>query len=202
MRVAVLASGRGTNFDALAKASREGRLDVDPVVVFSNKTRAPVLQKARDAGVAVETLVPRGFESREAFDEAVLARLEPYRVEGAILAGYMRIVTPAFLGGFPRGVLNVHPSLLPAFPGINAVRQAWEYGVKVTGCTVHFVDEHVDHGPIVMQRALEVLHDDSPESLADRLSPLEHEALIAAANVWGSGRYRMDGRRVVVDPAA
>lgn len=198
MKTAILVSGRGSNMAALLEAHRQGRLAAEPVVVFSNKPDALALTKAKAAGVATEVLAHKDFASREAFDAAVVTCLRRYAIELVVLAGYMRIVTPIFLAAFANRVINIHPSLLPAFPGTNSVKQAWDYGVKVVGCTAHFVDAAIDHGPIIAQQALVVREGETAEELAARLLPLEHETLLTAINLVAKGQVIVEGRRVIV----
>jgi len=200
-RVAIFASGRGSHARALIDAAHSETLAITPSVVFSNRPEAPVLAAARERGVAVVSLDHRQYADRRDFDAAVVERLQPFGpFDGALLAGYMRIVTPVVLAAFHGQVLNVHPSLLPAFPGTRAVQQAWDYGVKMVGCTIHFVDEQVDHGPIVLQRALPV--DDAPDAgtLASRLLPVEHAAYRDAVALWAAGRLQVKGRYVRILP--
>ncbi|PYT02794.1 MAG: phosphoribosylglycinamide formyltransferase [Acidobacteria bacterium] len=193
-RLAFLISGRGSNMVALLGAISEGRLDAEAAVVISNIESAPGLAKAQDRGV--ETLViSHRQRSREEQDRDIVAELKRRDVSLVCLAGYMRLLSPRFVSVFENRILNIHPSLLPAFPGLNAQRQALEHGVKYTGCTVHIVDEHLDHGPIVMQRVVEVLDDDTVETLSARI--LEYEHLIypeATAHVL-SKNFRIEGRR-------
>lgn len=169
-----------------------------PVLVFSNKPGCGAIEKARQFGIATEVLDHKDFPNRNAFDRAVVGSLQAYSPDLIVLAGYMRIVTPEFLDAFPKRVINIHPAILPAFPGVDGVRQAWEYGVKVIGCTVHFVDAQVDHGPIIVQKAISVDANESAEDWVRRLLVVEHEALIEAVNLVAQGRTSIDGRRVKV----
>jgi phosphoribosylglycinamide formyltransferase-1 len=170
----VLISGRGSNLQAILNACRDGKLDARVGVVISNVAGAPGLDHARAAGVPVEILPHGDFRSREEYDAALVDRLRAHGVELVCLAGFMRLLSPVFVRAFPGRILNVHPSLLPAFPGLHAQRQALEHGVKVTGATVHLVDEELDHGPILVQRAVPVLEDDDEESLSARILEQEH----------------------------
>jgi phosphoribosylglycinamide formyltransferase-1 len=170
----VLISGRGSNLQAILDAIREGRLKAQVGVVLSNVAGAPGLERARAAGVPAEVLSHKDFPSRERYDEALVERLRSYEVDLVCLAGFMRLFSPQFVRAFPGRILNVHPSLLPAFPGLHAQRQALEHGVKVSGATVHLVDEELDHGPILVQRAVPVLEDDDEESLSARILEQEH----------------------------
>jgi phosphoribosylglycinamide formyltransferase-1 len=199
-RVGVLVSGRGSNLQALIDAAREGRLGGSVEVVVSNVEGAPALDRARRAGVPAVVRDHRGLR-REDYDEELVRVLRAHAVGLVCLAGFMRILSPAFLAAFPGRVLNVHPSLLPAFPGLEAQCQAWEHGVKVSGATVHLVDEGLDAGPIVAQEAVPVREDDTPQSLAARILEAEHRIYPAAVRVLLSGRYRIEGRRVIVEAA-
>lgn len=171
----VLISGRGSNLQAILDAIREGRLDARVGVVISNVANAPGLERARKAGVPTEVLSHREFASREKYDEALVARLRAHRVDLVCLAGFMRLLSPVLVRAYPGRILNIHPSLLPSFPGLHAQRQALEHGVKVTGATVHIVDEELDHGPILLQRAVPVLEGDDEESLSARILEQEHQ---------------------------
>jgi len=195
----VLISGRGSNLQALIEASRRGELGPGTIgVVFSNVEDAAGLERARRAGIPVAFRDHRG-RSREAFDAEVVGMLHAHGVELVCLAGYMRLLSPAFVGGFPGRILNVHPALLPAFPGLHAQRQALEHGVKVSGATVHLVDEHLDQGPIVAQEAVSVLEDDSEETLSARILEAEHRIYARAVRAMLEGRVSVSGRRVIVE---
>jgi phosphoribosylglycinamide formyltransferase-1 len=197
-RLGVLLSGRGSNFLAIHRAIAEGRIrDAEIVVVLSNKLEAPGLEAARELGLTALAIPQegKGPAAREAHDAKMIAALTDYNVDLVCLAGYMRIITPAFVEAFPNRILNVHPSLLPAFPGLDAQHQAFEYGAKVAGCTVHFVDEAVDHGVIVLQRTVPVVDDDTAETLSARILEQEHAAYPEAIARVLSGKYRVAGRR-------
>ena len=174
-RVGILISGRGSNMAALLAAMKDGRVAADPAVVVSNVPDAAGLQIARDAGVPTEIVDHRGIKPREAHDRAVLEVIERHDVGIVCLAGYMRFLTPVFIDAYRGRILNVHPSLLPAFPGLDAQRQALEHGVKVAGCTVHLVDETLDHGPILLQSAVPVLPGDTVDTLSARILEQEHK---------------------------
>jgi phosphoribosylglycinamide formyltransferase 1 len=199
-RVGILVSGRGSNLQALIDASRDGRLGGDIALVLSNVETAPALERARAAGVPARFRDHRG-QAREAFDQELVTLLLEHGVDLVCLAGFMRRLSPVLLRAFPGRVLNVHPSLLPAFPGLEAQRQALEYGVKVSGATVHLVDEGLDSGPIVLQEAVPVLDADTPESLSARILLAEHRIYPRAVKLLLEGRYRLDGRRVVTEAA-
>ena len=196
-RLGILLSGRGSNFLAIAESIRAGRLKgAEIAVVISNVAAAPGLAKAREMGLHTTVLVSRG-RKREQHDADVIACLRAHGVELVCLAGYMRLLSPEFVAAFPNRILNIHPSLLPAFPGLEAQEQAFAYGAKVTGCTVHFVDEELDHGAIVVQRAVPVLETDDEHSLAERILKEEHLAYTQAIARVVSGEYEVRGRRYV-----
>lgn len=211
IRIGILASGSGTNLQALLDATRDGRIDGTVATVVCNVPDARALTRAREAGVEAALLPSKGVSDREAYDREVVSRLEAARVDLVCLAGWMRIVTPAFLRAFaptagsrgcPR-VMNVHPALLPSFPGLHAQRQALEYGVRFTGCTVHFVDAGTDTGPVIAQAAVPVLPGDDEASLSARILVEEHRIYPLAVQWFAGGRLEVDGRRVSVrDPAA
>ncbi len=195
-RIAVLASGRGSNLQALIEAQSRGELGAAQLaVVISDVEHAPALERARRAGLTAEFCGPRGLTAT-AYDARLLACLERYDARLLCLAGYMRILSPSFVAAFPGPILNIHPSLLPAFPGLHAQRQAWEHGVKLTGATVHLVDAGLDTGPIILQQAVEVLEDDDSERLAARILQAEHNIYPRAVRLVVSGRLRYEGRRV------
>jgi phosphoribosylglycinamide formyltransferase-1 len=196
-RLGILLSGRGSNFLAIAESVRAGRLPgVEIAVVVSNVAEAEGLAKARELRLPVEVFVSKG-RNRQEHDAGVIACLLAHRVDLVCLAGYMRLLSPDFLAAFPNRILNIHPSLLPAFPGLEAQTQAFDYGVKVAGCTVHFVDERLDHGVIVLQRAIPVEETDDAHSLAERILAEEHIAYTEAIARVASGEYEIRGRRFV-----
>jgi phosphoribosylglycinamide formyltransferase-1 len=185
---------------ALIEAAREGRLGGEVAVVVSNVASAPALDKARAAGVPAFVSDHRG-KPREEHDRAVRRILEDHGAELVCLAGYMRLLSAPFLAALPHRVVNIHPSLLPAFPGMDAQRQAWEHGVKVSGATVHLVEEALDAGPIVMQEAVDVRPDDTPEALAARILEVEHRLYPRAVRLLLGGRWRVEGRRFITETA-
>ena len=172
----ILISGRGSNLQAILDAIRQGELDARIGIVVSNVATAAGLTRAKEAGVPTTVIEHKSFSSREEFDRAVVEELKRHKVDVVCLAGFMRLLSPVFVRAFPGRILNIHPSLLPSFPGLNAQRQALEHGVKVSGCTVHVVDEELDHGPIVLQTAVPVREDDTEDSLSDRILAEEHRA--------------------------
>lgn len=194
----VLISGRGSNLQAILDAIAEGRLDARVGVVVSNQADAQGLERAEKAGVPTAVFSHNDYDSRESFDEAVLARLNKHDVDVVCLAGFMRILSPVLVRAFSNRVLNIHPSLLPAFVGLHAQRQAIEHGAKVSGCTVHLVDEELDHGPILAQAPVPVEERDSEESLSARILEQEHKLYPAAIQLILDGKVRVDGRRALI----
>jgi phosphoribosylglycinamide formyltransferase-1 len=194
-RLGILLSGRGSNFLAIAEGIAQGRLaDTIIAVVISNRRDAPGIAAARSAGLATEVIEPRG-RNRAEHDAEIIASLQAHQVDLVCLAGYMRLLSAEFVRAFPQRILNIHPSLLPAFPGLDAQRQAIEYGVTVSGCTVHFVDEELDHGVIVLQKTVPVLAQDDEPTLAARILAQEHVAYTEAIARVLSGKYSIAGRR-------
>jgi phosphoribosylglycinamide formyltransferase-1 len=197
LRLGILLSGRGSNFLAIAESIRSGRLKgVEIAVVISNVADAAGLAKAQELGIPTAVFDSKGRKRAE-HDAAVAAGLKAHNVDLVCLAGYMRLLSPEFVAAFPNRILNIHPSLLPAFPGLEAQEQAFAYGVKVAGCTVHFVDDELDHGAIILQRAISVLESDDPHSLSVRILAEEHKAYPEAIAMVASGDYEIRGRRFV-----
>jgi phosphoribosylglycinamide formyltransferase-1 len=194
-RLGVLISGRGSNLQAIVDAVAEGRLDAQIAVVISNRAQAAGLDRARDAGIETLHIDHRAFAARDDFDRALVDALRARGVGLVCLAGFMRLVGAPMLDAFPDAILNIHPSLLPAFPGVDAQRQALAYGVKVTGVTVHLVTPELDGGPIIVQRTVPVLDDDSVESLSARILVEEHRAYPEAIKAVLDGRWKLHGRR-------
>lgn len=197
-RLAILLSGRGSNFAAIHDAIVRGELDAEIALVLSNRPSAKGLELARDRGLPTAVLSHRDFPSRETHEDAVAGAIERSGAEIIALAGYMRLLSPQFVQRFSAKILNVHPSLLPAFPGTDAQAQALAHGVKVSGCTVHLVDATLDGGPILVQRAVPVLDGDTVETLSARILEEEHRAYVEALRIVVSGKYRVEGRRVVM----
>ena len=196
-RIAVLLSGRGSNFVALAESVAAGRIpDAEIAIVISNRADAPGLERARARGIEARVIPSKGLE-REAYDRQVVGALKEKRVDLVCLAGFMRILSPYFVEAYRNRILNIHPALLPAFPGLEAQRQAWEHGVKISGCTVHFVDENLDAGPIIVQAVVPVLDNDTPDTLAARILKEEHRIYTEAVRIVLEGRFRIEGRRVI-----
>jgi phosphoribosylglycinamide formyltransferase-1 len=196
-RIGILLSGRGSNFEAIADNVAAGKIQAEIAAVISNRADAPGLERARQRGLPALCLPSKGLE-REAYDRQVVAVLKERQVDLVCLAGFMRLLSPYFIREFPNRILNIHPALLPAFLGLEAQHQAWEYGVKVSGCTVHFVDEHLDHGPIIVQTAVPVMNDDTPETLAARILKEEHRIYSEAINLVLNDCIRIEGRRVIL----
>jgi phosphoribosylglycinamide formyltransferase-1 len=197
VRLGILFSGRGSNFLAIVNSIREGQLKgVEIAVVISNVADAPGIAAAQQLGLPHTILVSKG-RNRAEHDADMIASLRAHRVDLVCLAGYMRLLSPEFIAAFPNQILNIHPSLLPAFPGLDAQQQAFDYGVKVAGCTVHFVDEHLDHGVIILQRSVSVLESDDTHSLAARILAEEHIAYSEAIARVAGGKYEVRGRRYV-----
>ena len=200
-RIGVLLSGRGSNFEALADSVAAGRIpNAEIAVVISNREGAPGIERAATRGIPAKIIPSKGLE-REAFDKQVAAVLQEYKVDLVCLAGYMRLLSPFFVAAYRGRILNIHPSLLPSFPGLEAQRQALEFGARFSGCTVHFVDENLDAGPIILQAVVPILDDDTPESLAARILKEEHRIYTEAVNLVLQGRTRIEGRRVIHLPA-
>ncbi|MGE3885678.1 MAG: phosphoribosylglycinamide formyltransferase [Vicinamibacterales bacterium] len=200
-RLGVLISGRGSNLQAIIDAIAEGRLDATIAVVISNRPGVRGLERARAAGIETVVLEHGAFPAREAYDRALVEELRRRDTGLVCLAGFMRLLSPVFVGAFPGAILNVHPSLLPAFPGANAQRQALEHGVKVAGCTVHVVTAELDAGPIILQAAVPVRADDTEDTLAARILVEEHRLYPEAVALVLRGGWRIEGRRFVPAPA-
>lgn len=202
VRVAVLASGRGSNLQAVIDAIEAGHVGARIVAVLSNKQDAHALERARKHGLTDLFLDAKPFagrpDSREAYDHLVLETLRRYDVELVLLAGYMKIVTPVLVKAYENRMMNIHPSLLPSFPGLDVQKKAIEWGCKVAGCTVHFVTEGVDEGPIILQAAVPILDHDTPETLAARILVQEHNIYPRAVQLFAEGRLRVEGRRVFI----
>jgi phosphoribosylglycinamide formyltransferase-1 len=196
-RIGVLLSGRGSNFEALAESIASSRIpNAEIAVVISNREGAPGLERAKLRRIASRVIPSKGLE-RETYDRQVVAVLNELKVDLVCLAGYMRLLSPYFVASFPNRILNIHPSLLPSFPGLESQRQALEYGVKFAGCTVHFVDENLDAGPIVLQSVVPIKDDDTEDTLSARILQEEHRIYSEAVRIVLEGRYKIEGRRVI-----
>src|SRR5271163_3949454 len=196
-RIGVLLSGRGSNFEALAESIASSRIpNAEIAIVISNREGAPGLERAKSRNIAAHAIPSKGLE-RETYDRQVVAVLNEHKVDLVCLAGYMRLLSPYFVAAFPNRILNIHPSLLPSFPGLESQRQALEYGVKIAGCTVHFVDENLDAGPIVLQAAIPVRDEDTEVTLSERILAEEHRIYSEAVRIVLEGKFKIAGRRVV-----
>ena len=196
-RIGVLLSGRGSNFEALAESVAAGRIPkAEIAIVISNREGAPGIERAKARGIATRVISSKGLE-REVYDRQVAAVLDEHKVDLICLAGYMRLLSPYFVAKFPNRILNIHPSLLPSFPGLESQWQALEYGVKFAGCTVHFVDENLDAGPIIVQAVIPVKDDDTEATLSERILKEEHRIYSEAVRIVLEGKYKIAGRRVL-----
>jgi phosphoribosylglycinamide formyltransferase-1 len=200
MKIGVLASGSGSNLQSIIDNCESGKLAAEIACVVSNNAAAFALERARKHGIPALHIDHRIFTGREAYDAALVETLHEYGVELVVLAGFMRIITPVLLDAFPSAVMNIHPALLPAFPGLHAQRQAIDYGVKVSGCTVHFVDTGTDTGPIIIQAAVPVMEGDTEETLSARIVTEEHRIYPEAVRLFAEERLKVKGRRVVIAP--
>lgn len=206
MNIGVLASGRGTNLQAIIDAVESGYIKAKICVVISNQKDAMALQRARKHGIDAIFIDPQDFwkdkehkeEKRVEYDKKIIAELEKRKVDLVLLAGYMLMLSPYFVNKYKNRIMNIHPSLLPSFPGVNAQKQALEYGVKYTGATVHFVDTEMDHGPIILQDVVPVYDDDTEETLSQRILEREHKIYVEAVKLFVEGKLRVDGRRVKI----
>lgn len=197
-RFAVLASGAGTNLQAIVDAVASGQIAAEPSLVLTDRPGVKALERAEAAGIPRVVLPFRDFDDREVFTDAVVSEVVSSGADFVVLAGFMRILAPAACEAFPNAIINTHPSLLPAFQGASAVAEAIAFGVKLTGCTVHFIDEELDHGPIIVQEAVPVLPDDDEDSLHERIKAVEHRLLPEVVANFAAGRYLVDGRRVTL----
>ncbi len=202
IRIGVLASGRGSNLQSLIDQCRSGRIDGEIVLVASNNAGAGALGRAATAEIATCVIDHRNFGSREEFDREMVAALQAARVDLVVLAGFMRLLSQTFIEAFPQRIMNIHPSLLPAFPGLNVQRQALDYGARFSGCTVHFVDGGLDTGPIIIQAAVPILENDTEETLSARILQQEHRIYPRAVQLFAAGRLRVEGRRVRIAPGS
>jgi phosphoribosylglycinamide formyltransferase-1 len=202
-RVAVFLSGRGSNFLAIREAVERGAIDAEIALVFSNKADAPGLLKAREAGLETMFLDPKAFATREDYDRAIIAEVERRRIDLVCLAGYMKVLTPALCDALKHRVINIHPALLPSFPGLHVQQKAIDWGVRFSGCTVHFVAAEVDMGPIILQAVVPVLQDDTEDALAARILAEEHKIYPESVRLYFQGRIEVRGRRVfILEPGA
>jgi len=198
INIGVLVSGRGTNLQAIIEAIREGKIEGEIKVVISDNPDAYALKRAKQNNIETEYINFKSFKNREDYDKKIIKTLEEKKIDLVVLAGYMRILSPFFINSYKNRIMNIHPALLPSFPGLHAQRQAVEYGVKVSGCTVHFVDEGVDSGPIILQKAVQVSADDTEESLAEKILKEEHQIYPRAIQLFSQGRLVIKGIKVFI----
>lgn len=197
-QIAVLASGQGTNLEAILEAVERGEIAGRVVLVISDRAEAPALDRAVRHRVNALFFNPGEYAGREEFDRALIDELKKAQVDLVVLAGYMRLLTPQFINAYPMKIINIHPSLLPAFPGLDGVEQAFEYGVKVTGCTVHFVDEDLDSGPVILQEAVPVIQHETVNTLHQRIHAAEHRIYPTAVDLFCRGKLKVEGRRCLI----
>jgi len=198
VNIGVLASGRGTNLQAIIEAIEEGKIEGEIKVVISDNPDAYALKRAQQYHIDTRYIDFKEFNNREDYDKEIIKTLKEKKIDLVVLAGYMRILNPYFIRTYKNKIMNIHPALLPSFPGLHAQEQAVEHGVKVSGCTVHFVDEGVDSGPIILQKAVEVSDDDTEESLAEKILKEEHQIYPRAIQLFSEGRLFIKGRRVFI----
>ncbi|MBE3090955.1 MAG: phosphoribosylglycinamide formyltransferase [Candidatus Atribacteria bacterium] len=198
VNIGVLVSGRGTNLQAIIEAIEEGKIEGEIKVVISDNPDAYALKRAQQYHINTRYINFKEFKNREDYDKEIIKTLKEKKIELVVLAGYMRILSPYFIRTYKNKIINIHPALLPSFPGLHAQRQTFEYGAKVSGCTVHFVDEGVDSGPIILQKAVEVSDDDTEESLAEKILKEEHQIYPRAIQLFSEGRLIIKGRRVFI----
>ncbi len=199
IRLGVLISGMGTNLQSIIDASKNGMIDAEISIVISDKRNAYGLVRAKENDVPTLFLSPKDYKNRDKFDEKVVEELNAYKVDLVLLAGFMRIVTSALIEPFRNRIMNIHPALLPSFPGLDAQKQALDYGVKFSGCTVHFVEEGMDEGPIIIQAVVPVMDNDTVDSLSERILKYEHKIYPIAVQLFAEGRLMVEGRRVKVN---
>jgi len=198
INIGVLASGRGTNLQAIIEAVKEGKIEGRISIVISDNRDAFALKRAKQNNIETEYINFKSFKNREDYDKEIMECLKEKDIDLVVLAGYMRILSPYFIRTYKNRIINIHPALLPSFPGLHAQRQAVEYGVKISGCTVHFVDEGIDSGPVILQKAVEVKDNDTEESLAERILKEEHQIYPRAIQLFCQGRLIIKGRKVFI----
>jgi phosphoribosylglycinamide formyltransferase-1 len=198
-RIAILISGRGSNMVSIVEAVQNGNIPAEISIVISNIPDAPGLKKANDLGIETVVISHKDFKSRVEFDKEIVRKLEERSIDLVCLAGFMRMLSSWFVQRYKNRIMNIHPSLLPSFPGLNAQKQAYDWGVKVTGCTVHFIDEQLDHGPIIVQEAVEVRPNDTAETLAARILEVEHRIYPKAVELFCKDKIRIEGRRILIE---
>lgn len=198
MKIAILCSGNGTNLQAIIDSSRSGYIGADIAIVISNNKNAFALARAKETGIDMLVLDPKVFKTREEFDREIVKNLKMRNVELVCLAGFMRLMSPYFIKEYKNRIMNIHPALLPSFKGAHGVRDALDYGAKVTGATVHFVDEKLDNGPIILQKAVDIKEDDTEETLFERVHKEEHKLYPEAIRLFAKGRLKIEGRKVKI----
>ncbi|MBF0385802.1 MAG: phosphoribosylglycinamide formyltransferase [Candidatus Omnitrophica bacterium] len=198
MKFSVFASGNGTNLQAIIDAVKTGEIKAELGLVFSDNKKSLALKRAEEAGIKTLCLEYRNYTNKQSFDRDIVIALKEHEIDFVVLAGYMRLLTPYFVEQFPRRIINIHPSLLPSFKGIQGIKDAFTYGVKTTGVTVHFVDEKMDHGPIILQESLKILSNDTLESIEEKIHKIEHRIYPKAVQLFVEGRLRIKGRKVIV----
>lgn len=198
LKIGVIASGRGSNLQAIIDNIKNGKLDAQINVVICDKADAYALERAKAVGIPAVSIVRADYAGKNEFEQAIIDCLKVYNVHLVVLAGFMRIISADFIRQFPNRIINIHPALLPSFPGLHAQRQAIEYGAKVSGCTVHFVDEGMDTGPIIMQKAVDVSDCDNEDSLSAKILTCEHELYSKVLQLYSEGRITVEGRRVII----
>ncbi len=196
MNIAVFASGRGTNLQAIIKAIKKGKIKANLALVLSDNKNAYALKRAKRAGIKTIFIDPTQFKGREDFDREVLKYLEQEKIDLIVLAGFMRIISPALINRYPNKILNIHPALLPSFKGTHAIKDAFLYGAKISGVTVHFVDEKMDHGPIILQGEVKIKDSDTEETLEAKIHKLEHKLYPEAIRLFVEGKLKLDGRKI------
>ena len=196
MNIAVFASGRGTNFGAIIRAAKLGKIKANLSLLVCDTPKAGAIGRAKRAGVKIALIKREDFTNKEDFENKIIAHLEENKIDLIVLAGFMRMLSPEFVGRYTSRILNIHPALLPSFKGAEAIKDAFDYGVKVTGVTVHFVDEKMDHGPVILQQAVEIQENDTLESLEKRIHKIEHHLYPEAIRLYVEGKLKLEGRKV------
>jgi len=198
MNIAVFASGRGTNFGAIIKAVKSGKLKVNLSLLVCDNPKAGAIARAKRAGIKIALVKRDDFTNKKDFQAKIIQHLEENKIDLVVLAGFMRLLTPEFVGRYAGRILNIHPALLPSFKGTESIKDAFDYGVKITGVTVHFVDEKIDHGPVILQKAVEIQEDDTTESLEKKIHKVEHRFYPEAIRLFAEGKLKLEGRKVKI----
>ncbi len=198
MNIAVFASGRGTNFGAIIKAVKSGKVKVNLSLLVCDQSKAGAIARAKRAGIKIALVKREDFTNKKDFEAKIIQHLEENSIELVVLAGFMRLLTPEFVGRYAGRILNIHPALLPSFKGTESIKDAFDYGVKVTGVTVHFVDEKMDHGPVILQKAIPIEEDDTLESLEKKIHKIEHRLYLETIRLFAEGKLKLEGRKVII----